>query len=159
MSAVIVLGLTAWAVVHLDGYRVVYTLVIAVLTTAFYIPSLFLAFMKSNRGYMYPVDVVFSYLWIAAFIFLAQANNDNGCSWFVWTASKLCARKNVAEAFTFLAFFWTLCGMCLEAVNFYYYLKDTRGAGLNHRHFSKHPPAHNGSAPDSQATNGHRTTV
>ncbi|OJJ35962.1 hypothetical protein ASPWEDRAFT_533050 [Aspergillus wentii DTO 134E9] len=157
ISAVIVLGLTAWATVHLDGYRVVYTLVIAALTTAFYIPAFFLSFMKSNRGYMLPMDVVFSYLWLAAFIFLSQANNT--CSWFVWTASRACARKNAAEAFTFLAFFWTLCGMCLEAGNVYYYLRDARGAGPNPGYIEKHRPGRNGSAPGSQAPDGDHAAV
>jgi hypothetical protein len=79
MAAVVVMGISAWSVVHLKDYRVIYTLVIvrlrclslllrnlfladssqATLTVAFYIPALFLACMKRNRGYMLPVDIIF----------------------------------------------------------------------------------------------------
>lgn len=82
ISAVITMGLTAWTVTHLKGYRTIFTLVIvsprmfsvlllildepdtdfpgqAVLTTAFYIPSLFTACMHRNVGYIIPLDIVF----------------------------------------------------------------------------------------------------
>jgi len=85
LSAVITLALTAWVVDHLKGYRAIFTLVIvsiriflvtwmeltllaqAVLTTAFYIPSLFTACMRRNRGYMIPLDIVFYALYIRPF--------------------------------------------------------------------------------------------
>jgi len=158
MAAVVVMGLTAWAVVHLDGYRVVFTLVISVLTVVFYIPALFLACMKRNRGYMLPVDIIFYALWLAAFIFLAQTND--GCRWFVWGNSRACSRKNAAEAFTFLALFWTLCGMCLEIMNFYYSGEEINRADLQ-RHSEKQPLPQSSSvpAPVPQATNGDQTAV
>jgi phosphate starvation-inducible membrane PsiE len=65
--AVITLALTAWVVDHLKGYRAVFPLVIAVLTTAFYIPSLFTAGMRRNRGYMIPLDIVFYALYFRPF--------------------------------------------------------------------------------------------
>ncbi|KAJ5167098.1 uncharacterized protein N7482_005879 [Penicillium canariense] len=97
ISALITLSLTAWVVDHLKGYRAIFTLVIAVLTTAFYIPSLFTACMHRNRGYMLPLDIVFYALWLSAFIFVAQTDDyfdDVG--------------------------FWTLCGLCLETLNIYF---------------------------------------
>lgn len=86
ISAVIVMGLTAWAVTHVKGYRTIYTLVIvciavssfthlllttpiqAVLATAFYIPSFFTACMRRNRGYMLPIDIVFYALYVKTYL-------------------------------------------------------------------------------------------
>lgn len=86
MSAVIVMGLTAWAVTHLKGYRTIYTLVIvciavqfthlllttpmqAVLATAFYIPAFFTSCMRRNLGYMLPLDIIFYGLYVKPTIF------------------------------------------------------------------------------------------
>lgn len=132
------------ATVHFKGYRVIYTLVIAVLTVAFYIPALFLVWVKRNRGYLLPLDMIFSFLWLVAFVFFAQHNRDIGCHWFIWSASSGCARKNTAEAFTFLAFFWALCCMCFEILNMYYYGKE---AGEANRQPEKRPQAPNNVVP------------
>ncbi|KAJ5750708.1 hypothetical protein N7533_007736 [Penicillium manginii] len=122
ISAVITLGLTAWVVPHQKGYRVIFTLVIAVLAMVFYVPSLFTACMHRNRGYMLPLDIIFYSLWLSAFIFVAQTDdlsNGAGCAYYIWDLSNACRRRNAIEAFTFLAFFWTLCGLCLEIANIY----------------------------------------
>jgi len=122
ISAVITLGLAAWVVDHLKGYRAIFTLVIAVLTTAFYIPSLFTACMHRNRGYMLPLDIAFYALWLSAFIFVAQTDDlfdGTGCAYYIWDLSNSCRRRNTIEAFTFLSFFWTFCGLCLETLNIY----------------------------------------
>ncbi|KAJ5364570.1 uncharacterized protein N7496_010283 [Penicillium cataractarum] len=131
ISAVIVMGITAWAVTHLKNYRTIFTLVVAVLSTVLYIPSVFTSCMQRNRGYMIPLDIVFYALWLAAFIFVAQTNGtlsfDNaGCRYYVWDLNSGCAKRNAIEAFTFLSLhsnryhsFWTLCGLCLEILNVY----------------------------------------
>lgn len=129
ISAVIVMGLAAWAVTHLKGYRTIYTLVVAVLATAFYIPSLFTSCMHRNRGYMLPLDIIFYALWLAAFIFVAQTDstlNGAACRFYVWNSFS-CVRRNSIEAFTFLSFFWTLCGLCFEIANFYLHGRSSTG--------------------------------
>ncbi|KAJ5172044.1 hypothetical protein N7492_004637 [Penicillium capsulatum] len=135
ISAVITLALTAWVVNHLKGYRAIFTLVIAVLATAFYIPSLFTSLMDRNRGYMIPLDIVFYALWLSAFIFVAQTDellDGAGCAFFSWTLSRGCKRRNAIEAFTFLAFFWTLCGLCLEILNVYLDYRQSTSAAATH---------------------------
>ncbi|CEJ61575.1 hypothetical protein PMG11_10105 [Penicillium brasilianum] len=137
ISAVIVMGLTAWSVTHLKGYRVIFTLVIAVLSVVFYIPSLFTACMHRNRGYMLPLDIVFYALWLSAFIFVAQTNyglnyEDGGCRFYVWSINSGCGRRNAIEAFTFLSFFWTLCGLCLEIANVYVHGRTANAPSVTH---------------------------
>lgn len=153
ISSVIVLGLTAYAVNHLKGYRTVFTLVIAVLSTAFYIPSFFVACMKRNRGYIIPLDIVFYALWLSAFIFVAQTDSTFdtdgiGCYYFVWDVTAGCKRRNAIEAFAFLAFFWTLCGLCVEIANVY--LLDREVRSTNH----PEKPVHDGPLPPSTGANG-----
>ncbi|EPS28488.1 hypothetical protein PDE_03434 [Penicillium oxalicum 114-2] len=125
ISAVITLALAAWIVDHnVTGYRAVFPLVIAVLTTVFYIPSLFTACMKNNKGYMLPLDVIFYALWLSAFIFIAQTDNvfgGAGCSYFSWTVTPDYGRPSFI--------FWTLCGLCLETLNIYLEARYYRKGG------------------------------
>lgn len=123
----------------------IYPLVIAVLTTAFFIPAMIVSAMKRNRGYMLPLDIVFSYLWLAAFIFLAQHIGQENCRWFFFGVSSACTRKRTAEAFSFQAFFFTLCAMCLEIFNFYY--SGREGPVGMRPHAEKHPHPDTGRAP------------
>jgi len=156
ISAVITLGLTAWVADHLKGYRVIFTLVISVLTAVFYIPSLFTALMHRNRGYMLPLDIIFYALWLSAFIFVAQTDGSaNGvtCHYYSWD-SGACRRRNSIEAFTFLSFFWTLCAMCLEIANIY----------LDEPAVTTHPEktnltAHGANNGTAAATNGAHSQV
>jgi hypothetical protein len=167
--AVITLALTAWVVDHLKGYRAVFPLVIAVLTTAFYIPSLFTAGMRRNRGYMIPLDIVFYALWLSAFIFVAQTDdlgNGAGCSYYSWDRSTSCRRRNAIEAFTFLSFFWTFCGLCLETLNIYLDGRHSTVPTINHpeKPSSSGRGANNGTATNpgaepAPAINGEQTQV
>ncbi|KAJ5382066.1 uncharacterized protein N7496_004494 [Penicillium cataractarum] len=140
ISAVITLGLTAWVVDHLKGYRAIFTLVIAVLTTAFYIPSLFTACMRCNRGYMIPLDIVFYALWLSAFIFVAQTDDlidGAGCSYFLWD---LAPQKFLTFPFPntrthvliYPQSFWTFCGLCLETLNVFLNSRHSAVATVNH---------------------------
>ncbi|KAJ5241541.1 uncharacterized protein N7469_003132 [Penicillium citrinum] len=152
ISAVITLGLTAWVVAHLKGYRAIFTLVIAVLTTVFYIPALFTACMHRNRGYMLPLDIIFYALWLSAFIFVAQTDDflgGSGCSFFIWDLNTSCKRRNAIEAFSFLSFFWTFCGLCLEIANVY--------IGSWHTSAITHPEKPNGAI--SSGANGATATT
>ncbi|KAH1696102.1 hypothetical protein KXX25_000703 [Aspergillus fumigatus] len=146
ISAVIVMGITAWAVTKRDGYRVIYPLVIVGRSNnRVFIPAMIVSAMKRNRGYMLPLDIVFSYLWLAAFIFLAQHIGQENCRWFFFGVSSACTRKRTAEAFSFLAFFFTLCAMCLEIFNFYY--SGREGPVGMRPHAEKHPHPDTGRAP------------
>ncbi|KAJ5884084.1 uncharacterized protein N7473_010970 [Penicillium subrubescens] len=149
ICAVVTLGLSAWVVDHLKGYRAIFTLVIAVLTTAFYIPSLFTSCMHRNRGYMIPLDIVFYALWLSAFIFVAQTDDlldGAGCAYYIWDLSNSCRRRNAIQAFSFLSFFWTLCGLCLEILNIYLDGRRSTVPTVDHpeKPISSGPGANNG---------------
>ena len=60
--------------------------------------------------------LTFTIRWLTAFIFEAQDYNEHSCDFFAPnTGPGFCARKKTMEAFSFLAFFFSLQGTLLEA--------------------------------------------
>ncbi|GJN74194.1 might be a transmembrane protein [Purpureocillium lilacinum] len=118
-SAVIVTGLVSafldrWA---FRGYRVVYQEVIAVITLVIYMFAMFVPIMKTYRGYFAPVNFIFSYLWLASFIFSSQDWSGRLCSQTPLGTGR-CAQKRTVEAFNFIAFFFLLINVIIEVVLF-----------------------------------------
>ncbi|KAE8381843.1 hypothetical protein BDV26DRAFT_289049 [Aspergillus bertholletiae] len=128
-SAIVVLGITAWAVQHTKSTTVIYSLVIAILTPALYAVVLIITCATRHRkGSFVPVlvfDIVFSYLWLTAFIFLARDFNQIGCRFLLWNGLTVCSRKYAAEAFSFIAFFFSLVSYLVEFAIMYTAKNDT----------------------------------
>ncbi|QQK40837.1 MARVEL-like domain [Penicillium digitatum] len=114
-SAVIVMGLTSFFINHGPrGQHTIYQEVIAVLSVVFFLPALISPFLPSSLGrFVLAIDVVFSYLWLTAFIFSAQDYSTRRC-YNAIPAGLKCKRKRANEAFIFLVFIFTFCGMFLE---------------------------------------------
>ena len=94
ISAVIVMGITAWLVKENNGIaanRVIYILVISVLTTAFFLASFFLS---AFAGFFLLFNLIFSYLWLVAVVFTAEGYSNSNNSYLL-----------TIEAFSFIAFF------------------------------------------------------
>ncbi|KAB8262211.1 hypothetical protein BDV32DRAFT_120702 [Aspergillus pseudonomiae] len=131
-SAIIVLGITAWAVQHTKTTTVIYSLVIAVLTPAVYGITLTISCLTRRRkGNFIPVltfDLAFSYLWLTAFILLARDFNHVGCRVILWNGETVCSRKYAAEAFSFITFIVTLASFLVEFA-FMYEAKGETHAG------------------------------
>ncbi|KAK3496052.1 hypothetical protein B0T13DRAFT_448484 [Neurospora crassa] len=99
ISSVIVLGIAAYEIhqfkKYYDGYpgaRIVYILVIAVLTVAFFLLSFLL---HPRPGYTLLFNLIFSYLWLVSVVFAAQS----------WSSRHVARKWHAMEAFTFIAFF------------------------------------------------------
>ncbi|KAH8844548.1 hypothetical protein MCOR27_007251 [Pyricularia oryzae] len=128
VAAAIVMGITAYfvhterTVFGYDGGRhLVYTLVVAVLTVIVYPVVLFLSRGDhGNRGRLMPVNLVFSYLWLAAFVVNTDdwaANNCRVSRPFTGInndGDNLCGHKHSVMAFSFLAFFFTAINTAAE---------------------------------------------
>ncbi|KAJ6115414.1 hypothetical protein N7486_001192 [Penicillium sp. IBT 16267x] len=114
-SAVIVLGLTSRFVNQGPrGQHIIYQEVIAALSVVCFIPAFFSPFRPSSLSkIVILIDVVFSYLWLTAFIFAAQDYNWHSC-YFNSPPGVSCPRKKANEAFSFLAFILTFFGIFLE---------------------------------------------
>ncbi|KKA31006.1 hypothetical protein TD95_004635 [Thielaviopsis punctulata] len=82
--------------------RLVYMQVIPTITMAFYLFLQFLPFLPKYRGWMMPVNLVFSYLWLTGFVFAAEEYSTLGCSWHSPFETGRCALKHAGEAFHFI---------------------------------------------------------
>ncbi|KAL2149106.1 hypothetical protein VTH82DRAFT_1792 [Thermothelomyces myriococcoides] len=92
-SAVIVMGILAYYVANdFRNTRIIYSLVISVLTTAFF-PLAF--FLVISPGFILLFNLIFSYLWLVVVTFTAE-------DWSESSVDKLLA----VEAFSFIAFFF-----------------------------------------------------
>jgi hypothetical protein len=117
-SAVIVMGITSYYIAKFsDGQHLKYEEIISTMVTAFYLPSFVVPFLKSYRSYYLPLDFIFSYLWLTAFIFEAQDYNEKPCSAFAPPGATDCGLKHASESFVFLAFFFTLTSLILEGAS------------------------------------------
>ncbi|GFF49450.1 hypothetical protein IFM58399_08558 [Aspergillus lentulus] len=124
-SAVIVMGITSYFI-HLGprGQHLIYQEVISTLSVAFFLPAFISPFMPTALGkFVLAIDVIFSYLWLTAFIFAAQDYNEQNC-YFNSPPFVDCSKKKANEAFIFLAFFFTFAGMFLEIASLSAYRRE-----------------------------------
>ncbi|POR37023.1 Uncharacterized protein TPAR_02772 [Tolypocladium paradoxum] len=116
-SAVIVTGITSFFFNDFTfrGVHVEYHEVIATITMVLYLVAMLLPLLNRYRGYFMPVNFIFSYLWLTAFIFAAEDWSTRGCT-RAPPGSDKCGLKRTVEAFTFLAFFFLLCNIFVEGL-------------------------------------------
>jgi len=137
LSALIVLGITAWAVRGTKTLTVIFTLVVSVLTpVAFALSTGASCATRRQRWHILPLyltDTVLSYLWLTSFIFLAQNFNQVNCSVSRWNGQVVCSRQYAAEAFSFIAFFASLGALLFQFFYAYIYNPDTPVPMEDHR--------------------------
>jgi len=135
-SAVIVMGLTSYFISKgPTGQHIIYQEVIAVLSVLFFLPTFVSLFLPSALSkIVLVIDVIFSYLWLTAFIFAAQDYNWHLC-YFHAPAGISCGRKHANEAFMFLAFFFTFCGIFLEVAALWAYRKENQSSAPVHEKY------------------------
>ncbi|PNY23794.1 Uncharacterized protein TCAP_06264 [Tolypocladium capitatum] len=116
-SAVIVTGLLSYFLNRFPfrGAHLVYGEVVAVMTLVLYLFAMVLPLFSSYAGYFLPINFIFSYLWLTAFIFSAVDWSGRLCSLAPLGTNK-CGLKRTVEAFNFIAFFFLLCNIFVEAL-------------------------------------------
>ncbi|KAF2405096.1 hypothetical protein EJ06DRAFT_525652 [Trichodelitschia bisporula] len=115
VSAVIVMGLVSrFLAKNQHTTHLVYEEVIAVLNVAFFLPMLVLPARSSYGGHFLPLNFIFSYLWLTAFIFTAQDYSGKQCHRVSPDDVYACGRKTTIEAFSFLAFFFSLINTIID---------------------------------------------
>lgn len=117
VSSVIAMGFYAYFVHRQHhGVHIIFNLVISVLSVVFFIPAFLSPFRSTLLSkWVVIIDTIFSYLWLTAFIFAAQSYNY-GDVYFNAPFGVKVSVKHAAEAFTFLAFFFTLVGLVTETL-------------------------------------------
>ncbi|KAL2158800.1 hypothetical protein VTH06DRAFT_3992 [Thermothelomyces fergusii] len=114
-SSAILTGILAY-LIHW-GYRtthVVYSEVIAVITLFFYLFAVVLPALKSYRGYMLPLNLILTYLWLTSLIFTSQDYSGGRCRRY--TRVSHCGLKHAVQAFFIIGFCFLLFNTILEAL-------------------------------------------
>ncbi|KAM4066127.1 membrane-associating domain-containing protein [Hirsutella rhossiliensis] len=117
LSSLIVMALASYFI-HRDSYRgthIIFQEVIATITLAIYLFGMVLPLIDSYGGYLMPLNLILSYLWLTSFIFSAQDWSRGRC---YYTAPLLgnCGKKHTMEAFNFLGLFFLICNTLAEAM-------------------------------------------
>ncbi|RAL07045.1 MARVEL domain-containing protein [Aspergillus homomorphus CBS 101889] len=140
ISAVIVLGISAWAVRETKTVTVIYTLVISVVSLVVTsVALLFSCMIRRQRWHIWPIlvtDGVMSYLWLVSFVFLAQNFNAVSCRVILWNGLTVCSRKYAAEAFSFIAFFCSLVALGLD-IGYIYWGKPKTPPPMEQRRYEE----------------------
>ncbi|KAJ9480878.1 hypothetical protein VN97_g12645 [Penicillium thymicola] len=148
-SALIAMGLTSYFI-HRGprGLHTIYQEVISTVSIVFFLPAFASPFLPSSLGKLVlAIDVVFSYLWLTAFIFAAQDYNRGNCHTAI-PAGIGCKRKYANEAFIFLTFIFTFFGMLLEVVALWVYRNEN---SASHRSATEDKANHGGARPPMDA--------
>ncbi|RFU79578.1 hypothetical protein TARUN_2626 [Trichoderma arundinaceum] len=116
-SATINTGLVSWFISKYDyrGVNIVYQEVIAVITLGFWLVGSALPLIGRYRGYLAPLNLVFSYLWLTSFIFSSQDWSSGKCG-FGQPGEGHCSRKHAIDAFNFIGFFFLLANTIVEGI-------------------------------------------
>ncbi|KAB8233853.1 hypothetical protein ETB97_011942 [Aspergillus alliaceus] len=124
-SAVIVMGITSYFINKGPrGLSITYQEIISVMSVVFFLPAFVSPFLPTALGkFVLLIDVVFSYLWLTAFIFAAQDYNRHDCR-FNAPPGISCSKKKANEAFIFLTFIFTFFGMFLEVLGLWAYRRE-----------------------------------
>ncbi|KAK2808469.1 hypothetical protein FQN50_004677 [Emmonsiellopsis sp. PD_5] len=148
-SAVIVMGIVSYFIhkfsgdrgQHLKYWEIIVGLPLntdpekepdAVLSVAFFLPGLLSPFLPVIGRFAFPIDIIFSYLWLTAFIFAAQDYNWRNCGDHSPPGGR-CSLKYASEAFIFLAFFASLTAAMLEIYNLWSYQQRQSGTTTMHQ--------------------------
>ncbi|KAJ5152622.1 uncharacterized protein N7482_009100 [Penicillium canariense] len=129
-SAVIVISLTSYFIKEgPKGQHLIFQEVVAVLSVVFFLPAFISPFLPTALSkFVLLIDVIFSYLWLTAFIFAAQDYNEHSC-YFNAPPGIPCGRKKANESFIFLAFIFTFFGIFLEVAGLWAYRRGNTPAG------------------------------
>ncbi|KAF7183706.1 hypothetical protein CNMCM7691_004056 [Aspergillus felis] len=142
-SAVIVMGITSYFMHNWPkGEHTIYQEVISTMSVAFFLPAFVSPFIPDKLSkIVLPIDIIFSYLWLTAFVFAAQDYNWHNCAVNAPPGAS-CSIKKANESFIFLAFIFTFFAIGLEVVNLW---AQRESASYNDKrdghHASTEPPA------------------
>ncbi|KAH1316572.1 hypothetical protein KXX16_001618 [Aspergillus fumigatus] len=125
-SAVIVMGITSYFINKWPHTQhTIYWEVISTMSVVFFLPAFLSPFMPTRLSrFVLPIDVIFSYLWLTAFIFAAQDYNWHNCAVNAPPGAS-CALKKANESFIFLAFIFTFFAIGLEVMNLWAARQET----------------------------------
>jgi len=114
ISSAIVVGITGY---FLNKYphdqHLIFEIVISALVLGLWLPSFALPVLRNYKFYYAPLNFIFSYLWLTAFVFAAQDYNESQCELNAPFGGS-CNLKLTSEAFIFIAFFFSFVAALVD---------------------------------------------
>ncbi|KAK4139564.1 uncharacterized protein C8A04DRAFT_40626 [Dichotomopilus funicola] len=133
-SSVIITGILSYFLRHWRdrGTHLVYNEVIAVLTLFIYLIAMVLPALKSYRGYLLPLNMALTYLWLTSLIFSSQDYAGNRCRYFSPNTTRHCGLKHTVQAFHIIGFVFLLFNTIQEALMWASYRRENQQHGAVH---------------------------
>ncbi|OOQ87415.1 hypothetical protein PEBR_17387 [Penicillium brasilianum] len=141
LSTVIVLGINSYLVnVGPRGLFITYMEIVAVVSVVVFLPAFASPFLSTPfKDFVLFIDVIFSYLWLTAFIFSAVDYNKNNCHLNA-PPGVACSKKWALEAFIFLTFIFTFFALFIEAFSLWAHRRNhLEGHSLGEKRNGSHP--------------------
>ncbi|QKX58150.1 uncharacterized protein TRUGW13939_05271 [Talaromyces rugulosus] len=159
-SSVIVLGITSYFINKgVRGLTTTYVEIIAAISVAAFLPAFVSPFLPASvNGIVLGIDVIFSYLWLAAFIFSALDYNRNDCLANAPPGFS-CSKKWANEAFIFLTFIFTFFSILFETWTLWLSQLDKHPLLQSHEKTSQPDIERNGAQPTTQNNTEEPTTT
>ncbi|KAK3693064.1 hypothetical protein B0T22DRAFT_367887 [Podospora appendiculata] len=98
------------------GTHLIYQEVIAVVTLFLYLFAVFLPILKSYRGYLLPLNLALSYLWLTSLIFSSQDYSGRRCYYNSPPLVNHCGLKHTVQAFNIIGFSMLFLNTIIEAL-------------------------------------------
>jgi len=118
--------------------RIVYMEVIAVISMVVYLVGSIAPCLPKYGGFLAPLHLIFSYLWLTAFVFASLSWSHNRCR-NSFPAPGNCSKKHAIEAWLFIGFFFILCNLIIEL----FLIRAHRRSGITreprHHHTKERP--------------------
>ncbi|EFR05460.1 hypothetical protein MGYG_08473 [Nannizzia gypsea CBS 118893] len=113
----IVLGVSGYFVNRYEtNGHLKYFIIIASLSIFFFLPGLLSPIIRTLGFMTFFIDLIFSYLWLTAFIFAVQDYSRSDCANNTPRGGQ-CKYKRLIEAFTIGAMWFCICSLVLEVMN------------------------------------------
>jgi hypothetical protein len=112
--------------------------------------------LKSYRGYMLPLNLALTYLWLTSLIFSSQDYSGNRCRFFSPVAVRRCGLKHTVQAFHIIGFAFLLFNTILEALMWASHRRSRQDGVADPEKVQVHPLTTTTGNTTTGATNGDR---
>ncbi|KAH8693643.1 hypothetical protein BGW36DRAFT_398953 [Talaromyces proteolyticus] len=151
-SSAVVLGITSYFINKGPrGLTITYVEVVAATSVAAFLPAFVSPFLHTPaKDIVLFIDVIFSYLWLAAFIFSAVDYNRNDCHANA-PPGFACSKKWANEAFIFLTFIFTFFALFIETWSLWLSDRNKPSSFPSHEKNGQPDIEHNSAVPTTQS--------
>ncbi|PON25135.1 hypothetical protein TGAM01_v205821 [Trichoderma gamsii] len=110
----------------------------AVITMVVYLVGAIAPCLPKYGGILAPLHLVFSYLWLVAFVFASLSWSHNRCR-NSFPAPGNCSKKHAIQAWLFIGFFFILCNLLIEVFLIRAHRRNAVNEPRHHHHTKERP--------------------